>query len=194
MANGRLTGHRSRGGRTLWRYSERHPMASELVQVAVGDLTVARPGARTGSRSATCSPGRRRAGRCPGSRGPLSRSPGWRHGSARYPFELYGVLAADMEFSFALETQTLSLFPLGFLPRRPEAREPILLHELAHQWFGDSVSPRRWSDVWLSEGHATWYEYLYGQSRGWRDLDQTMRAVYAGSDGCAPRTAPWRAR
>ena len=33
-----------------------------------------------------------------------------------------------------------------------------MLHELAHMWFGDSVSPYAWSDVWLNEGHAVWYE------------------------------------
>jgi aminopeptidase N len=33
-----------------------------------------------------------------------------------------------------------------------------MVHELAHQWFGDSVAPAVWSDVWLNEGHASWYE------------------------------------
>ena len=107
-----------------------------------------------------------------------------------YPFEVYGVLAADVEFPFALETQTLSLFPVDFLSAPADQREPTLVHELAHQWFGDSVSPRRWSDVWLNEGHATWYEYLYGQSQGWRDLNKTMRAVYAGSDALRAEDGP----
>ena len=34
-----------------------------------------------------------------------------------------------------------------------------MLHELAHMWFGDSVAPYEWSDVWLNEGHATWLVY-----------------------------------
>ena len=33
-----------------------------------------------------------------------------------------------------------------------------MVHELAHQWFGNSVSPWEWSDLWLNEGHASWYE------------------------------------
>ena len=44
--------------------------------------------------------------------------------------------------------------------------DSIMVHELAHQWFGDSVSPRTWSDLWLNEGHATWYEALYARGEG----------------------------
>ena len=81
----------------------------------------------------------------------------------KYPFDAYGVLAADELFGYALETQTLSLHP-GFLVDEaqvdPIDAEPILVHELAHQWFGDDVAPAEWSDVWLNEGHATWYEAL----------------------------------
>ncbi len=184
-------GRRSRGGRTVWRYSEHHPMASELVQVAVGDLTVTRGTGPHGLPIRDVLPRAKAARAVPrDSREPRRRSPGSRTRVGRYPFALYGVLAADLEFPFALETQTLSLFPLAFLAAPADQREPTLVHELAHQWFGDSVSPRRWSDVWLSEGHATWYEYLYGQSQGWRDLDQTMRAVYAGSDDLRARFGP----
>jgi len=39
------------------------------------------------------------------------------------------------------------------------------VHELAHQWFGDDVAPAMWSDVWLNEGHATWYEALYADEK-----------------------------
>ncbi|WP_416976018.1 M1 family aminopeptidase, partial [Streptomyces sp. 4F14] len=55
-------------------------------------------------------------------------------------------------------------------------------HELAHQWFGDSVSPRTWSDLWLSEGHATWYEALYAAETADRPLEARMKAAYAASD------------
>ncbi len=61
----------------------------------------------------------------------------------RYPFDVYGVLAADELFGYALETQTLSLHP-GFLVDEtqvdPIDAEPILVHELAHQWFGDDAT------------------------------------------------------
>jgi aminopeptidase N len=182
VANGKLVRRRSGGGRTVWRYSEHHPMATELVQVAVGDLTVAR---RTGPHGLPIHDvlPRGREGRALPGLARTGEQIAWLEARVgRYPFGVYGVLAPDVEFPFALETQTLSLFPVAFLTAPADQREPTLLHELAHQWFGDSISPRQWSDVWLNEGHATWYEYLYGQAQGWRNLDQTMRAVYPGSD------------
>ncbi len=190
VANGRLTGHHSHAGRTVWHYSDRRPMASELVQVAVGDLTVTRRKGPHGLPIRDVLPRARAAGVIPGLARTAAQIAWMEARVGPYPFEVYGVLAADVDFPFALESQTLSLFPVTFLAAPAEQREPTLVHELAHQWFGDSVSPRRWSDVWLNEGHATWYEYLYAQSQGWSDLNQIMRLVYAGSDGLRAEDGP----
>ena len=48
-----------------------------------------------------------------------------------------------------------------------------MLHELAHKWFGDSVAPYEWSDLWLNEGHASWYEFLYAEEHGQLEEDTT---------------------
>ena len=66
----------------------------------------------------------------------------------------------------------------------PSVYEPIMVHELAHQWFGDSVAPHRWRDVWLNEGHATWYEKLYGADTYPEDynFEETIRGYYSQGD------------
>lgn len=107
----------------------------------------------------------------------------------RYPFETYGLLVADTETGFELETQTLSLFERALFTGNdyPEwYLESIMVHEVAHQWFGDSVSPQSWSDLWLNEGHATWYEARYAEEHGGKALERRMRDAYTRSDG-------WRA-
>ena len=102
-----------------------------------------------------------------------------------YPFRQYGVLAAPIEVGFALETQTLSLYPnfvFNAPQPGPENLDPIQIHELAHQWFGDNVSPEKWADLWLNEGHATWYEGTYADAKGYASFEDRMRADYALGD------------
>jgi aminopeptidase N len=76
-----------------------------------------------------------------------------------YPFEAYGIAVVD-DFEGALENQTLSIFGRGFA-ESPRFFETVLVHELAHQWFGDSVTPADWGDIWLNEGFATYAEWLW---------------------------------
>jgi aminopeptidase N len=171
-------------------------MATELVQVAVGDLRVLKRPDEQGVQIRDVVPRRllATAGKQLASqRGQIA----WM--TARvgpFPFPVYGRLAADAQLG-ALETQTLTIVPRSYLALPPGPRDQVLLHELAHQWFGDSVSPAQWSDVWLNEGHATWYEIHWGEERrslqqvyGAADVQALLRQVYAASDRLRAQYGP----
>src|SRR4051794_37601857 len=165
VANGVSTGRWTSRGRTLWTYIMREPMASELVQVVVGDLAIVDRGRQHGVQVRDVASAAIAAAVEPA----LARTTdhlAWMEDQVgRSPFDTYGVLAADQQFFYALETQTLSLHPGFFLspPTPAAAYEPVMVHELAHQWFGDDLAPVRWQDVWLNEGHADYYQQVYAQ-------------------------------
>ena len=97
-----------------------------------------------------------------------------------YPFEAYGVVVADTDLSFALETQTISLFGRNAATTNPENIEPVVAHELAHQWFGNSVSLEQWKDIWLNEGFATYASWLWLEHiEGSEALAETVQRTHA---------------
>lgn len=93
-----------------------------------------------------------------------------------YPFEAYGALVVDAARpAGALETQTLSTFTVPSL----RLGEAVVAHELAHQWFGDSVSVARWEDIWLNEGFATYGSWLWEEHvRGSAALRNRARSAH----------------
>ena len=182
-ANGVLTGSRTSNGRTVWRYEMRQPMASQLIQVAVGRLDIIDRGRSRGVqlRDVVAST---IADDPPVQAGLSHTGEHMEYMTSfvgRYPFDVYGILAADELFAYALETQTLSLHP-GFVVDEtqfpPENAQPVLVHELAHQWFGDDLAIAEWSDLWLSEGHATWYEAHYADETFGISFVDRMQAAY----------------
>jgi aminopeptidase N len=197
VTNGVRVWKRTRGDRTVWRYVQRQPMASELVQLAVGDYDLLERGRHRGViRRDLTAPTLTELldPKLALANGHLDYMTGW---LGRYPFDAYGTFVVDTEIGFALETQTLSLFDSPWFTESPQGVwEPTMVHELAHEWFGNSVSPWEWSDLWLNEGHASWYEFLYAEEHGqleedtenWPDetgyatLEELMRAVYARGD------------
>jgi aminopeptidase N len=77
-----------------------------------------------------------------------------------YPFDIYGALVVNERTQFALETQTLPVFDVTHVNGTAKG-DNVVAHELVHQWFGDSLTPATWKDIWLSEGFATYGEWLW---------------------------------
>jgi aminopeptidase N len=100
-----------------------------------------------------------------------------------YPFDGYGaVMVRDPNLSYALETQAMSTF------QKDNVDEATVVHELAHQWFGDSVTVAEWRDLWLAEGFATYAEFQWEHRADRPGLEAEMRELhaYVAENGIGP--------
>jgi aminopeptidase N len=152
-SNGLLV-RRDRGARrTTWHWRETRPMAAYLATVSIGRYRMYR--ARTASGVPLISfvdvglgPAKRERRNLPRVMRFLENRFG------RYPFASSGMIIDDVKVGYALETQGRPVYP-------ESAPAWLMVHELAHQWFGNSVTPRDWSDIWLNEGFASYAEWLW---------------------------------
>ncbi|MFJ8826861.1 M1 family metallopeptidase [Streptomyces sp. NPDC102467] len=192
-ANGELTGKDKRpDGSTLWHFALRERMPTELLGIAVVKGTYLYGTSRTGLPLRHVVPQGQED-----KYGPIvARTPdhlAWLEAKfGRYPFSVYGVHIYD-GYTDALENSTLTLMGTNWFKPNADGNptyENTMVHELTHQWFGDSVTPDDWQQAWLNEGPATYYAALYSEERGWSVMDDKMKATYAKLDAVRASDGP----
>ncbi len=175
VSNGELAGEETKGGRTAYRWRVGEPMASYLATVAIGAYETDRTRTPDGLPVYTAVDPAQAAA----SRAVLERIPEVVAWGERifgpYPFASAGaVVDRPEDVGYALETQNRPVFPGA-----PDIL--LLVHEIAHQWYGNSVTPRTWRDMWLNEGFATYAHWLWQEDHGGDTAQETFDLLYAGS-------------
>ncbi|WP_436849229.1 M1 family metallopeptidase [Streptomyces atriruber] len=174
VSNGELTRESTKNGRTTFAWHSAEPMAGYLATVAVGDYEMKTSTTKSGLPVITAvAPDEAKA-----SKKVLAKIPDiveWEeYNFGPYPFSSTGaIVLREDEAEYALETQTRPTYPGA-----PEAE--LVVHEMAHQWFGNSVTPKTWRDMWLNEGFATYAEWLYEEDHGGDSAQETFDALYKG--------------
>ncbi len=174
LANGKLLSRRPRAGMTTWVYEQAEPTSTYLVTLQIGMYGVHKlPKAPVPMQAML--PDR------------LLRN--FDHDFGRQPqmmklfVKLFGpyplsngytVVVTDDELEIPLEAQGISIFGANHCDGS-RSSERLIAHELAHQWFGNSVTVRRWRDIWLHEGFACYAEWLWSENSGGQTAEQWAR-------------------
>ena len=175
VANGALEDHRTEADKEVWVWQEDRPMATYLVQLLTGDYEVIESDGPHGLPLVSVV-----------LRDDLSTMQPFIDVTPRmieffqqyfgeYPLDRYGIAMTDSFSGLAMETQERSLFSRDDFGRGElgDFQQQLLSHELAHQWFGNAVSPAGWQDIWLNESFATYGEWMWSDHIGVADLDDT---------------------
>jgi aminopeptidase N len=193
LSNGRLVGKKRNARRKsiTWHWRQSIPHVSYLVTLVAGrferrdmkwrkvPLAVWAPEGRMDDAMRACR-------KTPRMMGFFSRVTG-----VAYPYEKYDqVFVQDFIFGGMENTTATTLTDTALLDRRSfldTSMDPLVAHELAHQWWGDLVTCRDWSHGWLNEGFATYFEALWKEEDlgldEYRHYLLEMRDSYFGEDG-----------
>jgi aminopeptidase N len=177
LATGVLTGRRRSAGTRTWVYERPEPTASYLVSVQIGRYEEVRLAAGPVPQTAAVPARlRRNADRDLGRHGQIMTTLQRYFGP--YPFGNYQLVVTDDELDDPIEAQGMSIFGANHLDGR-RTHERLVVHELAHQWCGNSLTIADWRHIWLNEGFATYAEWLWSEASGGRSAAAHARQWHA---------------
>ncbi|BCJ47362.1 aminopeptidase [Actinoplanes ianthinogenes] len=169
LVTGDLVSRRRRAGTQTWVYERNEPTAPYLMGVQIGRYEVVELAAGGVPQRAAIPPRLRSV---------FAQDFG-RHGDIMaafeglfgpYPFREYVVVVADDDLDDPIEAQGMAVFGRNHLDGL-RTHERLVAHELAHQWFGNSLTVADWRHIWLNEGFATYAEWLWSALSGGPSAD-----------------------
>src|SRR4051794_1825167 len=181
IANGRLVSDvAGADGTHTWNGAETAPMASSLVTATNGEFDVTTDTSRPAVPAYYALDSSYNAAQKSAMQDRLSQTPSILDFyasflSTPYPYDAAGGVIDRSPVGYALETQTKPSYAVnsGVDPSSPGL--DTISHELAHQWFGDDVTLATWSDIWLNEGPAEFFSWLWQERTGNSPLTTKQR-------------------
>ncbi|MCX4234822.1 M1 family metallopeptidase [Streptomyces ortus] len=173
VSNGRLVGTYDKGNRTVAHWRESKPMATYLATATIGRFNVRQGTTPAGTPIyVAIDPVLENSNNVDVYEVTAEATDYWSKIFGPYPFEETGAIVDDMpQAGFSLETQTKPVYSAV-------RSESTIVHELAHQWFGDSVSVEKWKHIWLNEGFATYSQWLWSEHKGTQSAHDAFLAGY----------------